>query len=355
MNQTGNDQLNWRSTTREEVQLLFELTHDLAASANLKDILALLAARLKEVVLYNAIGISICRGSLLVPEYVEGESFRLLSSLEVPIGDGLSGRVAQTGRPILNGDPTLEFAYSCDPERTTGLRSALCLPLVGLSGTIGVMTLYRNSRDAFTSDHLRILGLINSRVSLNIDTALQFRQVVTTATIDQLTNLPNARSLFLRLDSELARSRRTRESFTVVVGDLDNFKQINERFGHAVGNKVLQTVANTLRDSCREYDYVARMGGDEFVLIFPISDMTSMQRRVAEFREIGAKSKLGLPAMEEMTMSIGVALFPEDGNNAEQLLAAADRRMYQAKQASRNAPKIVASLLQHSTGLGLTQ
>lgn len=338
---------------REEVQLLFELTHDLGASLNLGDILALLSARLKPLVHYDAIAISVCRDGRLIPEYVDGEGFRLLSSLETPIGDGLSGRVAQNGKPILNGDPALEFGSSSDPEPVTGLRSALCLPLVGVTGTIGVMTLYRNAKDTFTSDHLRILLAVTSSASLNIDNALKFRQVEITATTDPLTNLPNARSLFLRLDSELARSKRTLEPITVLVGNLDNFKQINERFGHAEGNKVLQAVAATLRESCREYDYVARMAGDEFVLIFPVSDMDSMRKRMAAFREIGAKSGSGLPAMAGMKMSIGEALFPEDGSDAEQLLAAADRRMYQAKQASRTAPNVVASVLQHCAGLGL--
>ena len=349
------ERLEAEKKAREEVQLLFELTHDLGASLNLADTLALLSARLKPLVHYDAIAISVCRDGRLIPEYVDGEGFRLLSSLETPIGDGLSGLVAQNGKPILNGDPALEFGSSGDPEPVTGLRSALCLPLVGVTGTIGVMTLYRNAKDTFTSDHLRILLAVTSSASLNIDNALKFRQVETTATTDPLTNLPNARSLFLRLDSELARSKRTLEPITVLVGNLDNFKQINERFGHAEGNKVLQAVAATLRESCREYDYVARMDGDEFVLIFPVSDMASMRKRMAEFREIGTKSGCGLPAMKGMKMSFGEALFPADGSDAEQLLATADRRMYQAKQASRTAPKIVASVLQHCAGLGLVQ
>jgi diguanylate cyclase (GGDEF)-like protein/putative nucleotidyltransferase with HDIG domain len=347
--------LSSMAAAREEVQLLFELTHDLGASLNLADTLALLATRLKPLVHYDAIAISVCRDGRLIPEYVDGESFRLLSSLETPIGEGLSGWVAQTGKPILNGDPTLEFGNPGDPERATGLRSALCLPLVGLTGTLGVMTLYRNRRDAFTPDHLRILLAAGSRVSLNIDNALKFRHMETTATIDSLTNLPNARSLFLRLDSELARSKRTREPIMVLVGDLDRFKQVNERFGHAEGNKVLQAVADTLRQSCREYDYVARMGGDEFVLIFPASDMTRMRKRMAEFREIGAKSGCDLAAMKGMTMSVGEAFFPEDGCDAEQLLAAADRRMYQAKRASRTAPARFAAALPQGAGLGLIQ
>src|SRR5581483_11688307 len=87
------------------------------------------------------------------------------------------------------------------------------------------------------------------------------------ATTDALTNLPNARSLFLHLDAELARCKRTASTLAVLVSDLDGFKQVNDRFGHLEGNKVLKRVAEGLSQTCREYDYVARMGGDEFVLL----------------------------------------------------------------------------------------
>ena len=151
------------------------------------------------------------------------------------------------------------------------------MPLEGLSGAIGVMTLYRAESDAFSRDHLRILLAISSKVSLAIENALNFRQVEDSATTDYLSGLPNARSLFLRLDSELARCKRNREPLSVVVCDLDGFKQINDRFGHLEGNKVLRLVAEALRNRCREYDYVARMGGDEFVLLLPGSDRKSIQ------------------------------------------------------------------------------
>jgi diguanylate cyclase (GGDEF)-like protein len=121
----------------------------------------------------------------------------------------------------------------------------------------------------------------------------------------------------------------------VLVCDLDNFKQINDRFGHIAGNKVLRAVGAALRDSCREYDYVARMGGDEFVLVLPASDCATMKRRIGELREIGARAGNVVAGMSGLTVSIGEAFFPADGSDAEQLLAEADRRMYFAKRAAR--------------------
>lgn len=248
------------------------------------------------------------------------------------MGQGLSGWVAHTGRTMLNGNPAVESRYVNDPAKFTSLRSAVAVPLIGLNGTIGVLTLYRTDQDAFSWDHVRILQAISSKVSVAMDNALKFRQAETTATTDFLTDLPNARSLFLRLDSELARCKRSNEPLTVLVCDLDGFKQVNDRYGHLVGNTVLRSVAAALRDSCREYDYVARMGGDEFVLILPVSDCESMKRRIGELRTIGARAGSMVTGMDGMTMSIGEAFYPQDGTDADQLLAEADRRMYRSKR-----------------------
>jgi len=317
------------AAARQEVQLLFELVQDLGNSLSLDETLSVVAARLKKIVPYDAIAIYVRLGQKLLPQYVNGEDFRLFSSLEIPMGEGLSGWVAENHRPILNGNPSVERGQLSDPAKFSTLRSALAVPLEGLSGAIGVMTLYRAERDAFSRDHLRILLAISSKVSLAVENALIFRQVEDSATTDYLTGLPNARSLFLRLDSEVARCKRTREQLCVVVCDLDGFKQINDRFGHLEGNKVLRLVAETLRSRCREYDYVARMGGDEFVLLLPGSDRRSIQARLAEIRQIAIGT--AMQSGNGVSMSIGEAYYPEDGSDAEGLLAEADKRMYTAK------------------------
>jgi diguanylate cyclase (GGDEF)-like protein/putative nucleotidyltransferase with HDIG domain len=336
---SGPEFLNSIAAARNEVKMLFELTQDLGTSLSLDETLAVVSARLKDMIPFDAIAAYIIREGKLIPEFVSGESFRYLSSLEIPVGQGLSGWVAHTGRTILNGNPTVESGYLNDPTTFTTLRSAVSIPLMGSSGTLGVLTLYRKDRDAFCSDHLRILHAITSKVSLAIENALKFRQVENTATTDYLTDLPNARSLFLRLDSELARCRRSKETLTVLVCDLDGFKQVNDRHGHVTGNKVLRAVGNALRDACREYDYVARMGGDEFVLILPVSDREHMAHRISDLAGVASAAGTEAAAMDLVTMSIGEAYFPEDGGDAEQLLAEADRRMYQAKQSSKQRPQ----------------
>ncbi len=331
----GYDFLTSIGAARQEAQLLFELTQDLGSSLGLDETLSVVATRLKRMVPYDAIGVYLAREGQLVAEYVNGESFRVLSSLRMPIGQGLSGWVAQNGHPILNGNPELEGAHLEDGANLKTLHSAVAVPLVGVAGSIGVLTLYRAEENGFLPDHLRVLLAISAKVSLVVENSLKFRQAETSATTDYLTNLPNARSLFLRLDSEVARCHRNNEPLTVLVCDLDGFKQVNDRFGHVAGNQLLRKVAAGFQESCRSYDYVARMGGDEFVLILPACRHEALERRMTELRQIGVAAGKEVTGLDILGVSIGDASFPDDGGDAEQLLATADRRMYQVKQEAK--------------------
>jgi diguanylate cyclase (GGDEF)-like protein/putative nucleotidyltransferase with HDIG domain len=329
------DFLSSIAAARQEVQLLFELTRDLGSSLSIDETLSVVATRLQKMVPYDTIAVYISRDKVLIPRYVHGENFRLFSSLEIPVGEGLSGWVAANRKSILNGNPSVESRHVKDPNQTSTLRSALAVPLEGLNGVIGVLTLYRSERDAFSRDHLRILLAISSKVSLSIENALRFQMAEDSATTDYLTGLPNARSLFLRLESELSRCRRTLEPLTVLVCDLDGFKQINDRFGHIEGNKVLRFVADVLRQNCREYDYVARMGGDEFVILLPGSDPESIYDRISQFHQIAYGGIQTANGTGVLALSVGESFYPQDGTDAEQLLAEADRRMYKSKDINK--------------------
>jgi len=323
------------AAARQEVRLLFELTRELGSSLSVVETLSVVGVRLKRLIPYDAIAVYILRDDFLAPEYVNGEDFRLFSALQIPIGQGLSGWVAEKAKPILNGNPSAECGYLKDPQKFSVLRSALAAPLQGLNGTVGVLTLYRLDKDAFSRDNLRILLAISSKVSLSIENALKFRQAEDSATTDYLTNLPNSRSLFPRLENELARCRRENSMLTVVVCDLNGFKQINDCYGHLEGNRVLRQIGETLRGNCREYDYVARMGGDEFVVLLLGNDQGIIAERIDQLRRIVLHAGSGDKIHDQVSMSVGAAVFPRDGSDADELLAEADRRMYKAKQARK--------------------
>jgi diguanylate cyclase (GGDEF)-like protein/putative nucleotidyltransferase with HDIG domain len=320
------------AAARQEAQTLFELSQDLGASLSLGETLSVFSVKLRRSIPYDAIAIYVRHGDELVPEYVNGDNFRLFASLRIPVGEGLSGWVAQNLKPILNGNPSVEPGYLNDPSKYTTLMSALAVPLEGLQGVVGVVALYHAEKDAFTSDHLRILLAVSSKMALAIDNALKYEQAENSAVTDYLTGLPNARSLFLQLDRELARCKRDNKTLTVMVSDMDGFKQINDRFGHLEGNRVLRLFAHSLKETSREYDYVARMGGDEFVVIAPGLTPDAAMRKAEQMRDLAQQAGKEVCNEDILSLSVGKAVYPEDGLDAERLLSEADRRMYLQKQ-----------------------
>jgi diguanylate cyclase (GGDEF)-like protein/putative nucleotidyltransferase with HDIG domain len=320
------------AAARQEAQTLFELSQDLGASLSLGETLSVFSVKIKRLVPFDAIAMYVRRGQELVPEHVSGDNFRLFASLRIPLGQGLSGWVAQNKKPIINGNPSVEPGYLNDPTKFSTLRSALAIPLEGVAGVVAVLTLYKLEHDAFTSDHLRILLAISSKMALAIENALKYEQAESSATTDYLTGLPNARSLFLQLDRELARCKRESSTLTTMVCDMDGFKQINDRFGHLEGNRVLRLFAQALKHSCREYDYVARMGGDEFVVIAPGLTVEAAAGRAHQLKQLAKQAGNEVCGEDLLSLSVGYSLYAKDGEDAEALLAEADRRMYLEKQ-----------------------
>jgi diguanylate cyclase (GGDEF)-like protein/putative nucleotidyltransferase with HDIG domain len=320
------------AAARQEFQVLHEVSRDLGNSLSMEDTLSLLATRMRSLVPFDGIAIYCLRNEVLEAQYASGEDSQLFSSLRIPLGEGLSGWVAQNRKPIVNGNPSVESGYLADPQKFSLMRSALAVPLDTHDRVIGTLALYRRESDAFTNDHLRILLAVGSKAAMTIENALLYQRVEENAVTDPLTGLPNAGSLFLHLERELQASKEKHGTLGVVVIDLDGFKQINDRFGHLDGNRVLQLVADGLRKICRESDFVARMGGDEFVVILPGITGDALESRIKAMTAV--VEQVGVEVCREpiLGMSAGAVLFPADGADAEGLLNRADQRMYEIKR-----------------------
>ena len=159
------------ATARQQAQALCDLCSEQGASFALEDILSLLAVRLKHSVPYDSMAVYFSKNNVLVPEFVSGENLKLFSSLRIPLGEGVSGWVAQNHKPILNGNPSVEPGYLNDPSKYSTLRSALALPLEGSTGVAAVLALYRARQDAFTKDDLRVLEAFGARLGPVIESA----------------------------------------------------------------------------------------------------------------------------------------------------------------------------------------
>jgi putative nucleotidyltransferase with HDIG domain len=157
------------SAARQKGEEIVDVCRQHGSPLNSEDIFSLLAVRLKHLLPYDAMAVYCPQGDFLVPEFVSGDNFRLFASLRIPLGEGLSGWVAQNHKTILNGNPSVEPGYLNDPTKYSTLRSALAVPLEGKSAIAAVLALYRAGQDAFTADELRLVETMAAGIGAAIE------------------------------------------------------------------------------------------------------------------------------------------------------------------------------------------
>jgi putative nucleotidyltransferase with HDIG domain len=161
------------AAARKEIAALAQLVSKLDGTLNFEDLISLLAARVKRFIPHDAIAAYVVGERILVPEFVSGDNFRLFSALRIPIGEGLSGWVAENSKAILNGNPSVEPGYLNDSTKYSTLRSAMAVPLRGRSRVVAVLALYRVNQDAFTRDDLNLLQAICCGLESAIENSLR--------------------------------------------------------------------------------------------------------------------------------------------------------------------------------------
>ncbi len=326
------DSLASVAAARREGRLLLDLSQGLVGVTDASEVFPRAAACLSELIGLDCIAFFLPSGDVLETAYAEGDGAVYLWGLRSTCGEGLTGWVAQERKAILNGNPSVEPQLSLAAQAVLSEWSVIATPLEAQGHAAGVLAVYKKRVDGFTVDHLRILRRIASVTELALENARRFQTAAQLAKTDHLTELPNSRALFETLEEQIARCREAEGSrFGVVVCDLDDFKQINDSQGHLAGDALLRGVARRLKAVARENDCIARMGGDEFVVVLHDADHTAATTQLTllseAIRSAGDDHQIDAP----LSMSAGLALFPDDGESAISLLAAADRRMYDAK------------------------
>jgi diguanylate cyclase (GGDEF)-like protein len=222
------------------------------------------------------------------------------------------------------------------------------LPLCKDDVLLGALSVYSSELEQYTDDHMRLLETVTRLASDALANAMQHAEAESNALTDPLTGLPNARYLALRFEEEAARARRTDRTFQVVMLDLDEFKNVNDTYGHKAGDKMLRDVAHIIEGQLREYDFLARYGGDEFVAL--VQEVVGAQVEELCARIENAVSKFSLSVGRNRTarvgISVGTATFGIDGLTLDQLVAHADGEMYRMKsthKVERSVPVTIAS------------
>ncbi|MFC7517298.1 diguanylate cyclase domain-containing protein [Herbaspirillum sp. GCM10030257] len=219
--------------------------------------------------------------------------------------------------------------------------SILGVPLDTQRGTIGALVLTSHIGGAhYTEREKELLQFVSTQIATAIERKRLYARLQHTAHHDMLTNLPNRGLLYDRLESALARAERQHGKLSLLFMDLNGFKQVNDQYGHGAGDLLLQEVARRLSEAVRHSDTVARIGGDEFVVLLESVHLQEHITSVVEKVRGAFDQSFNLDGhLVRVTPSIGIAHYPEHGDRAQQLLKHADNAMYAAKGAHRDGTR----------------
>ncbi len=332
------------ASARQEMRIIVDLALDLSKSLRLEDVLSILAARLKQLVPYDCLAIYVRERSVLKPQFTTGLNSGIFASLEIPVGQGLTGWVVENGKAIVNGNPAVEPGYAEASGELAAFNSALSIPLGdGVDQLSGALTLYRTEKDAYSADHLRVLLAIKGDIARAVDGAIRFQKAQQGTGADELTGLPTKAALLAYLQDGFAAQRKP---VTVLLCDIDEFRQVNELFGRPMGDQLLKLATNVLRSNSRALDYAARVGGDEFVLLLAARP-EELAGKIELLDRLVANACRGLCGIETSGLAVGVASFPENGTDAESLITFAEQALAHAKEVRRAGRNVVLQL-EHS-------
>jgi two-component system cell cycle response regulator len=249
-----------------------------------------------------------------------------------PRPTGLTSTVARNKKMTIVEDMQRDPLFVDANGSQTG--SIVSLPLLIGSRVVGVMNLGRERSGEFSLSEIRLLNMLADQAAIAILNARLHAAVTRQALSDTLTGLPNRRALDERLEEEITRSNRSGRSFSVIMMDLDNFKKVNDSYGHDVGDVVLQRIAACLVQTVRTADFLARYGGDEMTLILSESNLVQAKVVVHKIEENLRNLIISMPDGKTTTLSVsgGIALYPEHADTASGLIRAADGALYQAKK-----------------------
>jgi len=324
----------------QEIYALYDMAQALGSSLGVADTMSLLAAKLSALVPFSACALFVREDDeTLRCRFASGVDADHLRRVSVRVGSGLAGWVTRNRRSLVNARPAADFETADLAPAPPSLRAALVCPLICAGEVIGTLSVYHTDPDFYRDEHRRLLERISEQAAAAISNSIVFEKTREASLSDPLTGLPNTRFMFNYLGRELSRAQRLRTQVSILVLDLDRFKNINDTYGHHVGDRALREVARVLREGIRPYDICVRYAGDEFIVVLADCGFDEAEAKRAELQQAVDELVLQLDGGEtaRLSVSIGAAVFPQDGETYEALLATADGRMYRDKRGRKRA------------------
>ena len=317
-----------------EVFNLYELAREFSGSVTLLETLQMFARKVGEFVSYDTCILYLLdeNKQFASAAHVEGSNADILSLRRIRVGQGATGFALKSAETVVNAQPDLDFSYS-QTELLEQYSTMASVPLIADGVLLGAVTIYSHQMTSYGEDHIRLFETISRIASDAIGKSLLHDEATTNAMTDPMTGLPNARNLQMQFEREAGRASRGDTSFQLLMLDLDGFKAVNDTFGHKVGDELLREIGQVILGQLRDYDFLARYGGDEFVAIVPntepadVADLCDrIERAVGDF-----KLPVGTKGFARVGVSLGSAGYPQSGATFDQVVVAADKAMYTRK------------------------
>jgi diguanylate cyclase (GGDEF)-like protein len=280
--------------------------------------------------------------------FAKGEHAEALKSLQFASNHGIASSVVESRHALpYRGqyDARAQFLFTKDVA-LEGLESAICLPLVVRDHPIGTLTLAAQRKSAFSDTTRGLLALLAGNAAVALSNASAVRRLEELAITDPMTGLLNKRALELEFEKRIKSAARFGRKLSVLVTDVDKFKNVNDTYGHAVGDVVIKGLGAIMTKCKRDTDAVARFGGEEFVLVCEETDLEGAYALAERIRtELEATTFATEMGPVKVTCSLGVAEFPADGETRETLFSKADAALYDAKRSGRNRTCVAGGVL----------
>jgi len=323
-------------------QALKTLAEELTSATHIDEVASIVVNKTYQIIGEN-------RGNcLLYLTNIENQQLKLISSRKVEEvvikakkGDIFDQWVLKHTSALIVEDIKNDFRFDIEKaglEKERRIGSLIASPLISDNTVVGILRMDNSKGGVFSLDDLRLLRAIADLGAVAIEDAQLYQQTLQLALRDGLTGLYLRRFLSECLQEELIRAEREEVKFSFIMMDIDYFKEYNDKYGHTAGDIVLKKIANILFKKCADkFSVIVRFGGEEFAVLLPHLSKAEAAEFAEMLREAIAGEKIILRRQPtRVTVSVGVASFPEDAKTAEGIIEAADRALYRAKAEGRN-------------------